>query len=152
MANDDPRQEVEINLAGRIFRSRPTFKLLTQIETATGGQPARALGLRAMLMGMPIAERPPGIQEISLGEMAVVIFWMVRDQKDAPKTIDEVGEILMDEGYGQHCLDVGQFLMRGQRGNKEYLKDLERQAKEDAAKKAAAVRPTDDSPNSQTSG
>lgn len=128
----DPRQEVEFSLNGKTFRARPTFQILTSIEAALN-QPARALGIKALMAGVALNDpnRAPGIQEISLAEMAVVLFWMAKDQPDAPKSPSDMGDILMDEGYIQHCLSVGDFLMRANRGNKHHLKEVQRQAQKD---------------------
>lgn len=127
---EDARQEIAFQLNGQTFRARPTFAVVTGIEGALN-QPARTLGFKALMAGLPMGDmrrQAAAMSEISLGEMAIILFWMTRDQKNAPKTVNEVGEILMEEGYLALCEPVGQFLIRAQRGNKEHLKEIERQA------------------------
>lgn len=143
---ENPRQEVEIQFNGRTYLARPTFQIITTIEAATN-QPARNLGMKALIAGMPLAQRAAGgyigVQEISMGEISLVLWLMLRDhfQADksgsAPQSAEGVGEFLMDDGYLDLCGPVGEFLTRAQRGNKEHVRQAEIAAKraEEAAKR-----------------
>jgi len=119
---ESARQEVEIKLNGSTFSVRPTFEIIANIEAATD-QPARMLGMRALLAGVKVAERPPNASEIKMSELATAIFWMLRGKKGAPESPQAVGDILMEDGYLQLLDPVGMFLVRAQRGNKEHEKE-----------------------------
>lgn len=119
---ESARQEIELKLNGSTFRVRPNFETLANIELATD-QSARALGMKALAAGIPVSQRMPGLQEIKLSEMALAIFHMVRGQKGAPESPAAVGELLMEDGYGELLNPVGLFLVRAQRGNKEHEKE-----------------------------
>ncbi len=111
-----PRQEIAIPFDGKTFRVRPTFEVLASIEGALN-QSARSVGMKALASGMTAADR--GLQpEISLTEMAVVVYWMLKDQDGAPKDASVVGSMLVDNGFSDLLLPVGQFLTRAQKGNK----------------------------------
>jgi hypothetical protein len=125
---DSPLQETEIELGGKTYHVRPTFKVITSIE-ASLNQPVRTLGFKCWVYAQAFNDRGPNAVEISVTEMAAILFQMVREQEDAPKSAMEVGELLMEEGYGQHCMVVGDFLLRAQKGNREHQKDAERRAK-----------------------
>jgi hypothetical protein len=127
--SENPRQEVEIKFGGRTYLVRPTYRVLTGIETALQ-QPVRTLGLKCLVYGITINQRN-GAQEISLTEMAVILQHMLRGQDKAPQDLDEIGDILMDEGYGPLCSVVSDFLMRAQRGNIEHMKELKRKAEQE---------------------
>lgn len=143
---EHPRQEIEIALGGETYRVRPSFEVIAGIESDTG-QPARTLGMKAWVGGMSIEQRAArnAGQEISLSEMAVVVFWMIKGQKGAPSSAVVVGALLMEEGYAELLLPVGQFLTRAQRGNKIHEQEaaaaLERE-KEAAANGSAGKDPT----------
>lgn len=139
--SDTARQEIPLTFAGKPYRVRPTFQNVVNLEGALN-QPARTVGMKAFASGTPAAER--GLQpEISLSELSVVLFWMLRGQEGAPKSPEEVGEILMEDGYSELLLPVGQYLTRAQRGHKLHVKEAEeaeRKAKE-AGENGAATGP-----------
>lgn len=135
---ENPRQEITLSLGGKDFAVRPTFEVIAGIEAALD-QPARTVGMKALASGMTLGERQArgAGAEISMSEMAVVLFHMVKGKKDAPANPTEVGNILMEDGYGDLLLPVGQFLTRAQRGNKEHEKEA-------AAAEGAADPPKQD--------
>lgn len=111
-----PRQEIAIPFDGKVFKVRPTFEVLASIEGALN-QPARSVGMKALASGMTSADR--GLQqEISLTEMAVAVYWMLHGQDGAPKDATAVGSALVENGFSDLLLPVGQFLTRAQKGNK----------------------------------
>jgi hypothetical protein len=136
--SESPRIEVEFPFNGKKYFVRPTFKKLTQIESVTD-QPARTTGLKAMITAMSYQSRIAGgygnIQEISIGEMALVLFWILQEDlvadKNGPQTPEDVGNILMDDGFLELCIPVGQFLTRAQRGNKEHIRQAEKERKKE---------------------
>lgn len=131
---ENPRQEIELSLGGQTYAVRPAFEVIAGIE-ADLNQSARAVGMKAWSAGLSAEQRAVrnAGPEISLTEMAVVLFWMVKGQKGAPPSPIAMGAILMEEGYGDLLLPVGQFLTRAQRGNKIH----EQEAAEAAAREAA---------------
>lgn len=137
---ENPRQEIELSLGGQTYRVRPTFEVIAGIE-ADLNQPARAVGMKAWWAGLTPAQRAArdnvGGPEISLTEMAVVVFWMVKGQTGAPASPVAMGALLMEDGYGELLLPVGQFLTRAQRGNKIHEKEAA-QAAEAAAREGAS--------------
>lgn len=130
----NPREEIELTFNGRAFRVRPTFKNIVNLEGALA-QPARAVGMKALAAGTAMAERGM-MPEIMLTELAVVIFWMLNGQEGAPKSPEEVGDILMEDGYSSLLQPVGEYLTRAQRGHKIHVKEAE---EADKAKEAAAA-------------
>src|SRR5438309_1883610 len=127
---ENPRQEIELSLGGQSFRVRPTFEVIAGIE-ADLNQPARAVGMKAWSAGLSADQRAVrnAGPEISLTEMAVAVFWMVKGQKGAPPSPVATGALLMEEGYGDLLLPVGQFLTRAQRGNKLHEQEAAEAAK-----------------------
>ena len=119
---ENAKQELEVTLGGKMFTVRPDFTVLTNIEAATN-QSARILGMRCLTAALPVADRSPALPEISVSELALIMFCMLKGKPDAPKTSVEVGNTLVEDGYGQHLQSVGLFLVRGFRGNKEHEKE-----------------------------
>jgi hypothetical protein len=123
---ENPRQETELSFGGKTYSVRPTFQIITSIEAALN-QPARFLGMKCFVVGKAMGERYGAEQEISMGELAVIVFWMLRDQfladKAMPQTPAAVGEIMMEDGYGQLLMPVGEILTRAQKGNREHAKE-----------------------------
>jgi len=130
---ESARQEIELTVGGKTFSVRPDFVTISNIEAATQ-QPARTLGLQAYAAGVPQSARG-GFPEISMTNLVLVIFWMLRGKKDAPATVEAVGEIIMEEGYGDLLMPVGNFLTRAQRGNKEHEKEAAQGAPADPPSK-----------------
>lgn len=118
---ENARQEIELEFGGKKFSVRPDFQTISNIEVATD-QPARTLGLKALASSLPMSQRS-GVAEISMTELAVVVFWMLKGKKGAPESTQSVGETMMEEGYGSLLMPVGEFLVRAQRGNKEHEKE-----------------------------
>lgn len=117
MVTDTALQEIELKFDGKLYRVRPTFKVLIGIEAATV-QPSRDLGLKIWN------------GNAALIEIATVLQILLRE-KGEDRSVEEIGEILMDDGFLGLTDPLGRFLTRAQRGHKEH----EREAVE-AAKKA----------------
>jgi hypothetical protein len=86
-----------------------------------------------------------GIQpEIALTELAVVIYWMLRGHDGAPKDAGEAGQALVENGYADLLLPVGQFLTRAQKGNKIHEQEAieAEKAAQEAGAGGAAPNPT----------
>ena len=126
--SEDARQEIEIELGGETYRARPTFQIIVNIEAALD-QPARTLGLKCWVYGIALDQRGPGTEEIKLTELAIILFHMIGGPDEKFKSPTDVGDVLMEEGYGKLCLPVGNFLTRAQQGNREHLKEIERKAR-----------------------
>lgn len=124
-------QEIEFSFAGKSWRLRPEFKTLILIE-ATLGQAARPLGLK-VING-----------EASITEIAGVLFCLLRDQKNGPSR-EEIGEAIMEEGYWDLNVPIGQYLLRAIRGSREHEKEAL------AKRKAAENPPTPPSSEALTS-
>lgn len=138
---ENAKQEIELTLGGRAYSVRPTFEIITSIEAAVDAS-ARELGMRSLAASQP-AERRGGFKEISLTEMAVALFWMLKGQKGAPDSVAEIGKILMEDGYQHLWLPVGEFLIRAQRGNAEHGKEATQgDADVDPTKRAAGSAKT----------
>lgn len=139
---DNALQEVIFPFAGKIFRVRPTYKILARIEAVTG-VPVRTLGFRCYSAGVPIASRT--VQEISLGEVSTIMT-IILDGRDGAPDPETIGDTLVDDGYLELLNPLGNFLIRAQTGNKEYEAQQRRIAeaaeKEASAEKAAANPPT----------
>lgn len=145
---DTPRQEVDLTLDGKTYSIRPNFKTLVAIEAAAN-QPARTLGIKALVVSVPLGQRN-GAEEISIAELATVIFCMVRGEKGAPDSAEAVGELLVENGYRDLLEPVGLFLVRAQKGNKEYVKEaieVAKKAAEEAEKQGGAQDTPPDPPN-----
>lgn len=141
--SENARQEIALQFGDKQFLVRPTFEVIATIESALN-QSARSVGLKALAAGMTAADR--GAQpEISLTELAMVIYWMLRGQQGAPENASQAGDIMMDYGYGDLLLPVGQFLTRAQRGHREHVKEAEARAaaaEKEAGEAGAAKGPT----------
>lgn len=123
--------EIELEFDGQTYTVKPSFEIIASIEGALN-QSARSVGLKALAAGMSAAER--GLQpEISLTELTVCVFWMLKNQ-GGPDNPAKVGTVIMEEGYGDLLLPVGQYLTRAQRGHKLHQKEAEEA--EEAARKA----------------
>lgn len=132
---DNSLQEVVFQFGGKTYRIRPTWKVLVRIESALG-QSSRTLGMKCWATGIPASERGAN-PEISLAEISGVLAGMLADIKGAPP-MDQIGEILVDEGYADLLLPLGSFLVRAQRGNIAHEQEIlaTRKAAEEAAAKA----------------
>lgn len=106
---DNPRQEIEFPFGGKVYRIRPTFEIIVTIE-AELNQASRTVGMKLLRA------------EAGLAEIAVVVWNVLKDQKAAP-TRAEIGEAIMNDGYIDLLIPLGQFLMRAQRGHKEHEKE-----------------------------
>lgn len=126
-------QEVEIEVGGKKYSCRPTFKTLVTIEGALG-QPCRTLGIKCFTFAVPLDRRGPNAQEISLGELSAIVFNMVKDLDGAPESVNEIGDALMEEGYSHLIGPVGDFLTRAQQGNAEHARQMEKKTKKNSGK------------------
>lgn len=110
---EHPRQEIEFVFGGQTYRVRPTFQIVIGME-AELNQSSRVVGMKLLNA------------EASVAEIAVVVWHMIKDQKGAPKTRSDVGEIIMDDGYAsliKEPFPLAMFLLRAQKGNKEHEKE-----------------------------
>lgn len=137
---EDPREEISLTFGEKEFRVRPTFQVIAGIEAALD-QPAKTVGMKALSAGMSAVEREQrgAGREISLTELAVVIYWMLKDKDGAPKSPSEAGEALLEYGTRDLLLPVGLFLTRAQRGHREHIKD-----QEEAAERARKAKESGD--------
>lgn len=107
---ESAKQEIEFSFGGKAYKVRPTFDVIISIEAAIG-LPAQALGLKMLRT------------EASLTEIAAILFHVLKGQAGAPTTPNAVGEIMMEDGYGDLLLPLGLFLTRALRGNREHMKE-----------------------------
>lgn len=121
-------QDIEFSFAGKDWVVRPEFKTIVSIEAALG-QASRSLGLKLLRY------------EASVTEVAAVVFLVLRDKKGAPGR-DEVGEIIMADGYEDLLAPLGNLLLRAIRGSKEH----EKEAKAQRDREAQAQRDADPNP------
>lgn len=135
---DSALQEIELTFGGKVYRLRPTFKVLIGIEAATV-QPSRDLGLKIWN------------GHAALIELATVMQILLRD-KGEDRSVEEIGEVLMDDGFLGLTDPLGRFLTRAQRGHKEHEREAVEAAKkaEDDKKKGASpdTAPADPPPAS----
>ncbi len=112
--------DIEIPFGGKTYSVKPDFATICAIEGALN-QPSRTLGMKAYVTGMPLQQRN-GATEISLMEIATIVALILKD-KGVSSTPTAVGEALMEDGYGQLLVPIGDYLMRAQRGHKEHEKE-----------------------------
>lgn len=112
------RQEITFVLAEASYTIRPTFAFISRLEGAMG-VPARVLGARCLAAGGTLSLSGQ-VQEISLTDMALIIWAAVSGQKGAPESYDSVGEILMDDGYEDYLEPFGNMLASTLKGHKEH--------------------------------
>lgn len=121
------RQNLEFEFGGKKYTIRPTWALLIDIEVATN-QACRALGMKFLSM------------TASLSEITIVTQVLLKDQKDAPQKPEEIGEIIMDDGFTELLGPYGMFLTSAQRGHKIAIQEAAEAA--EAARKAKENPPT----------
>lgn len=127
---ESPRQEIEFKFNGKTYKRRPTWAALVNIEAATN-QPCRALGMKVLQT------------DVSLTEVTTVLAVLIGE--DADMTPEQIGDVLVEDGYGELLLPLGQFLVRAQRGNKEHEKEAARAKKaEREAARGGAPGPQSD--------
>lgn len=122
----DAYQEVELVFGGATYRIRPTFKIISQIEAATG----RAC--RSIARSLATKET-----DVSIYELATILWVLLKDKVDktGPKNVDEIGDILMDEGSVNIRDPLGTFFIDAIRGTKAaILAAADEAAKEKALK------------------
>ena len=120
----DPHFVVTIELAGRSWTVRPTFRVVAAAE--------QAAGLGAYALGARIAGGQAAVYEL-----AAVLHAVLRasqDKRDAPKSVDEVGELLMEDGTAAAIGPLSELLMHAFTGNRSW--------RERAAAEAAGTDPT----------
>lgn len=123
---ENPLQEVEIPFGGKVYRVRPTFEVLVNVEAATG-QSCRTLGLKVWN------------GDAGVSEMAAIVNVILRSKGDT-RSLGEIGEQMMEEGFLHLIEPLGSFLTRAQRGHKAH----EQEAIEAAKKKEAGAAPDED--------
>ena len=96
MANPH-RGEVEITLAGKTYTMRPTFEALCEIEDRTG------VGLAVQLRRF--AEGTFGVRDV-----AAILSAGIRASDKAAPGIDEIGQIIVEEGIAPFAEAIGVFL------------------------------------------
>lgn len=117
--SDNPLQEIELPFDGAVYRVRPTFRILVSIEAATV-QASRDLGLKIWNGNAALIE-------------VVTVIQVILREKGVERTIEDIGEVIMRDGFIGVCDPLGRFLTMAQRGHKEHQREAE-----EAAKKAAA--------------
>ena len=134
---EHPRQEIELSFGGKTYRVRPTFEVVVGIE-AELNQSSRVVGMKLLRA------------EASLAEITVILWNALKGKKGAPDTRQEVGEVIMEDGYRDLLVPLGNFLLRAQRGNKEHEKEAA-EAEAAAKGKEAADGATADPPLAKVS-
>ena len=119
--NENPRDEIEIELGGATYRVRPTFKIISAIEMATN-QGCTALGAKFLQ------------QQGSLTEMAAILFHVLRHEKNAP-TQEEIQEMVFEDGMMDLIVPIAGLLTRSLRGNKAYIDTLDKPDENKTTKK-----------------
>lgn len=97
MANP-ARKEVELELAGRTYVVRPTFRKMSEIETRFGA-------------GIPLLNKMSACQ-LSVAEIAALVSIMIRDQPGAP-ALKELNDIVFDAGALSLLGPIGEFINNG---------------------------------------
>lgn len=129
---ESARQEIEIPFGGKTYRVRPTWQVLRDVEIATG-QPCRKLGVKMVSLGVQ------GREEASLSEVVAVLSVIIG--RESGKSADEIGEMLVDDGYGDLMGPLGTFLVVALRGNKEHERHLAREANKGGVDDEVTERP-----------
>lgn len=137
--DDHGLQEVELELAGKTYRVRPTYRLIARIE--------KVLGVAAFEAGMQCwaARTPPssrqGFTPISLGDLATIIGVALMDDPKAPKAGD-IGDVLMEKGgFFKLLVPVELLLTRHLNGNEDYEREMRERAQEEGTPGSAAENP-----------
>lgn len=124
MSDNAALLDIELQFAGQSWKLRPSFKKIISVE-ATLNQPSRQLGLKCLNY------------EASVSEIAALLYVILNDQAGAPDR-EKIGDVLMEDGYDQVMVPLGQFLCRAIRGNKIHERE--------AAAKAAGTNPPQKAP------
>lgn len=147
MTKDANPREIDLTLGEKTFRIVPDFQTITRIEDALG-QPSRALGLKCYAAVQSQAWRTANgvTQEISVSEMAAIVFCTLRDKEGAPKSVGDAGDILMDYGYDDLLIPMANFLSRAKRGHKDHEREAKMAAERAEREKEAGNEPSADPP------
>jgi hypothetical protein len=124
---DSALQEIELSFAGKAYKIRPDFRTIVGIESATG-QPSRTLGLKFLAF------------EASVTEIVAALVVVLATVKDAPKR-DDIGDLVMEFGYADLMIPLGELLLRAQKGHKEHEREAAEQAKRKAEQDKMEGRP-----------
>lgn len=122
------RQEVTFTFDGKDYEVRPTFDVISGIESATG-MSCIALANKCYPSG---ADAMP-----SLTVIAAAVFQLLRSF-NGPNAA-RVGEVLMDDGMSGVLSPLGSILQRALMGNKEHLRMAEEEARKAEGARAAAA-------------
>lgn len=106
-------EETEVSFGGKAYRVRPTFRVISRVESETD-QAARVLGSKMFSL------------QISVTEMAAVMSALLRDH--GGPTAQQAGEIIVNDGYEELVLPVGTMLAHVLRGHKRHMEEAARQA------------------------
>lgn len=122
---DSALQEIELPFGAVVYRIRPKWRKLIEVE-ATLQQPSRQLGLKFLRW------------EASVTETLAVLWVLLKDEKNPPDR-ETMGDTLIDQGYEDLMLPIGNFLTRAIRGNAIHEKEEAEKARR-AAEVAAAEK------------
>lgn len=124
------RQEVTFTFDGKDYEVRPTFEVISGIESATG-MSCIALANKCFPSS---ADAMP-----SLTVIAAAVFQLLRPFKGP--TAERVGQALMDDGMSGVLNPLGNILQRALMGNKEHMRMAEEDARKAEEVRAAAGDP-----------
>lgn len=130
------RLEVEFSFDGKDYSVRPTFELISSIESVTG------MGCTAL------AERfwaTDPSQYASLTITSQVLYAILR-REDKSITPAVISQVLLDDGCGPLFQPLGEFCARALRGHKEHIRIAEQQEREAQAAREAAQDGTKNPP------
>jgi len=97
MANP-ARKEVELELAGRTYIVRPTFKKMSEIEVRFGA-------------GVPLLNKMMACQ-LSVAEIVALVSIMIRDQPGAP-ALKDLNDIVFEAGALSLLGPISDFINNG---------------------------------------
>lgn len=106
---DDPLQETEVEICGKPYRVRPTFRLISAIETALG-ESCVTVGRRILNM------------QARTAELATVLSILAADEKGKGPSVQQVGEDLIKNGQRRYRESIANFLMAVYLGDEEFKK------------------------------
>lgn len=104
----DPLQETEVEICGKTYKVRPTFKIVAAIEGATE-KSCVVLGRRLLNMEAPVAE------------IATVLYCMAADQKGP--SVEQIGASLIEKGSRRYRDVLSAFLLNVYLGDEEMKKE-----------------------------
>jgi len=135
------RQEIDITFDGKVYAVRPTFEVVSAIESATG-QACSALAWKFF------AVEPANYA--SLTETGTVLYQALRPVMGDKITPALVGERLMEEGCTPFWHSLGMLCSRALRGNAEHVRMAMKEIEDaEAAKRGVENPPLAETQNQQ---